>query len=303
MNLPPASLIIPSRDRPALLAGTVSAVMEGRAVPTEIVVVDQSSVENRERTSLTSQRGCTVRHLWATSPGVSRARNTGIAAARYDILAFIDDDILVTATWFEELIHALVEAGPGSVVTGQVRSTEAEAPGAFAPSLKVDLQRTLFAGRIGQDVLYSNNMALPRAAFEVAGGFDERLGPGSRFSSAEDNDLGFRLLEAGQRIVYVPEAVVYHRAWRTERDYLALLWSYGRGQGAYYGKHLRQSDHYMLARLGRHTLRHATRAAYFARRQPLQACGEIVYVLGILSGAAEWLLTQTAANHLDPQPG
>src|SRR5258708_11991249 len=123
MNLPPASLIIPSRDRPALLAGRVSAVMEGRAVPTEIVVVDQSSVENRERSSLTSQRGCTVRHLWATSPGVSRARNTGIAAARYDVLAFIDDDILVTATWFEEPIPPPLQAPPGSVLTGPASTT------------------------------------------------------------------------------------------------------------------------------------------------------------------------------------
>jgi GT2 family glycosyltransferase len=243
-----------------------------------------------------------VRYLWSRSVGVSRARNLGIAAARQAVLAFIDDDVLAAPTWLERLVQALVAAGPGSVVTGQVRPTEAPAPGAFAPSLKVDESGAVHAGRVGQDVLYSNNMALPRAALEAVGGFDSRLGPGARFSAAEDNDLGFRLLEAGYRIVYVPEAVAYHRAWRAQREYLPLLWRYGRGQGAYCAKHLSLRDRYMLGRLVRHTLRHAARGVGLARRQRFQACAEGVYVLGLLAGAAEWLLTETGRDSPEGRP-
>jgi hypothetical protein len=46
------------------------------------------------------------------------------------------------------------------------------------------------------------------------------------------------LLEAEYRIIYIPEAVLYHRAWRNEQNHLLLRWSYGRGHGAYLAKHL-----------------------------------------------------------------
>jgi cobaltochelatase CobN len=93
-------------------------------------------------------------------------------------------------------------------------------------------------------------MAIRRETLREVGGWDERLGAGTSFPAAEDNDLGFRLLEAGYRIAYHPEAVAWHRAWRAERDYLPLRWAYGRGQGAYYAKHAALSDAYMVRRFG-----------------------------------------------------
>jgi GT2 family glycosyltransferase len=100
------------------------------------------------------------------------------------------------------------------------------------------------------------------------------------------------LLKAGYRIHYVPEAIVYHRAWRSRRDYLPLRWRYGRGQGAYYGKHLDLRDRYMLGRLCREIFERIRRFVIRAWRQPLGALGEAVYLVGLVSGTLEWLLTQ-----------
>jgi GT2 family glycosyltransferase len=177
-------------------------------------------------------------------------------------------------------------------VCGQVRATEADSQDRFAPSLKLDQRRVVYAGRIGADVLYSNNAALPRDAVLACGGFDVRFGPGSIFPTAEDNDLGFRLLEAGYRIVYVPEVVVYHRAWRTRADYIPLLWNYGRGQGAFYAKHASVRDGYMLRRFARQAVRHAVRGKRQTRRDLRQACGEAAYVIGLLFGAAQWIVAR-----------
>jgi len=291
-SLPSTSLIIPSRNRPELLLATVRSILEGDEIPTELIIVDQSDARDPTLTTLATDCSCEIRYLWTESVGVSRARNIGIAAAQHNILAFTDDDIAVTSTWFGALIRALLCAGPRGVVSGRVLPSIVQKRGGFVPSTKTDEDRSVYAGRVGEDVLFTNNAAMFRSAIDEVGKFDVRLGPGSVFSNAEDNDLGFRLLEAGYRIIYVPEAVLYHRAWRDERDYLPLRWSYGRGQGAYYAKHLSLTDRYMLWRMLGHVKNHALGFIHRVRRQRHLAYGDAVYLLGFFSGAIRWLLTQ-----------
>jgi GT2 family glycosyltransferase len=233
-----------------------------------------------------------MRYLWTHSVGLGRARNAGIFAAQHDILAFTDDDMLVPSTWFGSLTRALVDAGPRAVVTGRVLPTEPETEGGFAPSTMVTQVPVAYEGRVGKDVLMGNNMAIYRTAIDNVGCFDEHLGAGSRFPSSEDNDFGFRLLEAGYRIIYVPDAMAYHRAWRGEEDYVSLRWNYGRGQGAYFAKHLSLRDRYMLHRMVKSIKNHAFQFARQTRRQRRLAYSDAVYLLGFLSGAAQWLLTR-----------
>ena len=291
-SLPASSLIIPSRNRPELLLATVKSILQGDEVPSELIIIDQSDAPHPTLATLTTDRACEIRYLWTESVGTSRARNAGVATAEHDILAFTDDDMMATPTWFGSLIRAQLGAGQRGVVTGRVLPAEPIVPGGFVPSTKADLNPVVYVGRIGEDVLYSNNAAMLRSAIKEVGNFDERLGPGTPFSAAEDNDLGFRLLESGYRIIYVPEAVLYHRAWRNERDYLPLRWSYGYGQGAYYAKHLSLTDRYMLWRMVRHAKNHALGFAWQVRRQRRLAYANAIYLLGFLSGAVRWLLTQ-----------
>ena len=291
-KVPNASLVIPSRGRSTLLRATVESILQGDQVPAELIVVDQSDTPDPALSTLTTERACRFRYLWTPIAGVSRARNTGIAAAEHEILVFTDDDVAVTPSWFGELVRALLRAGPRAAVSGQVLPGPAQTRGGFVPSTKVDKNAAVYEGRVGKDVLFSNNMAMFRSAIDEVGNFDERLGPGAPFLAAEDNDLGFRLLEAGYRIFYVPEAVLYHLAWRTERDYLPLRWSYGYGQGAYYAKHLSLTDRYMLWRMVRHIRGHAREFAREALHRRRFASDHAVYVLGMVSGATKWVLTQ-----------
>ncbi len=292
--LPPTSLIIPSRNRPAILADTVASILQGDEVPTELVIIDQSDVAHPELARLTTDRPCDVRYHWSRSLGVSRARNDGIRAARHDILVFTDDDMLVTPTWLGTLVRALVAAGPRAVVTGQVRPAEVR-EGGFVPSTIVDPNPAVYQGRIWADVLYPPSMAMYAAVFEAVGTFDLRLGFGTGFVTAEDNDLAFRILEAGYRIHYVPEAVVYHRAWRSSRDYLPLKWRYARGQGAFYAKHVSLRDRYMFWRLVHDVRLRAGRCVRLLARDPRRAAGQVVSIAGELSGFAEWLVRRPKA--------
>ena len=283
-NLPATSLIICSRNRPEMRYEAIESILQGNEVPTELIVIDQSDVSHPTLAALTTNRPCELRYFWMQSVGLSRANNQGITTARHDLLVFTHDDILVTPTWFGSLVRSLINAGTRAVVTGRVLPATAETSSNFAPSTKSDEVAATYEGRIGIDVLFPMNMAMYSSAIDEIGKFDECLGPGTCFPAAEDNDLGFRLLEAKYRIIYVPEAILYHRAWRTDQDYIPLRWSYGRGQGAYYAKYLSLKDRYMLWRIIQATrlVRHQRRFAY----------SHAIFVLGLLSGAAQWLLTQ-----------
>jgi GT2 family glycosyltransferase len=163
-------------------------------------------------------------------------------------------------------------------------------------ALAEDPEPALYAGRLNRDVLAGGNMAIRVGTLTAVGGFDERFGPGSRYPAAEDNDLGFRLLEAGFRVDYVPAATLEHRAWRPAGDYLPLRYAYGRGKGAFYVKHARASDLHMVRRLAADLLRRASRVPRYALH-PRRAVGEIAYAAGVVRGALAW----TFMRH--PQPG
>ncbi len=271
-----------------MLFETIASILNGDDVPTELIIVDQSDVKHPDLAHLRNERNCRIRYLWLRSIGLSRANNTGIAAARHELLAFTHDDVLVAPTWFGALAGALRAGGERTVVTGRVLPGPDAVRGGFAPALKVDAYPATYQGRVGFDVLKPLNMAMSRAALDEVGGFDVRLGPGTTFPGAEDSDLGFRLLESGYRIAYVPEAVLYHRAWRAERDYLPLRWGYGVAQGAFYAKHLARADRYMRWRIWgdvRHRLRR-----FLGRlvREPQRALGDPVFIVGNLVGALRW---------------
>jgi GT2 family glycosyltransferase len=287
-NLPATSLVICSRNRPKLLNELIRSILQGEDVPTELIVVDDSDVRNDQLINLVTDRSCEIRYLWNCSSGLSRANNTGVAAARYDLIVFTQDDVLVTPTWFGRLVRTLLEAKPRTVVTGKVLPGGTEAGGGFAPSTKSDEEIEIYEGRIGSDVLYAQNMAFFRSTFEEIGCFDPNLGPGTPFPAAEDNDFALRLLEAGYRIVYDPHAVTYHRAWRSEDDYLWLHWNYGRGQGAFYAKYFSLKDTYMIRRMARDIIGHVIRFPYRILRDRSQARRDTLYVAGLFYGAVRW---------------
>ena len=178
------------------------------------------------------------------------------------------------------------------MATGRVVAGEPERAGAFVPSTAEELLRAEYRGRIDRDVLAGGNVALWRAALDEVGPWDERLGAGAPYPAADDNDLGFRLLEAGYRIVYVPGALLYHRAWRPRWAYPAVRWRYGRGKGGFYMKHARGADGHIRTRLRRdvsHRLRRLPRSVV---HDPRLAAGDVAYLGGLFAGIVRWKLRE-----------
>jgi GT2 family glycosyltransferase len=290
--LPPSSLVICSRNRPKLLFETVESVLRGEEVPTEIIVVDQSDKPHPELSTMKTERPCEIRYIHSKTVGVGAGRNKGITSSRNDVLIFMDDDMFVEPDWLKNLIQAVIKAGPCGVVTGQVLAGESEVPRGKAPSIKRDQQPAVYKGRIGNDVLYTGNMGAYRSVFDEVGVFDERLGPGTSFPAAEDNDFGFRLLEQGYSICYVPQAIVFHRAWRSQRENLSLEWRYGVGRGAYYAKHMNWRDPYMFFRMIRDMKGNILNFLGYIRKRRRIRFDYLFLTFGIFYGVVRWRASQ-----------
>ena len=288
---PAVSLLISSRNRPHLLIEAVQSVLRGRILPDEIIVVDQSDQQNCALLAMEFPAGVAFRYVQSATTGTSRSRNEAFAAASHPIIVVIDDDCFVAAEWLGAIVRELIASGPRCVITGRVLAGEAEQDGAFAPSLHTGSEPVRHEGRILTDPLATFNFALYAATYAEIGPFDSRLGPGTRFPSSEDNDYGNRLLLAGYTIVFTPSAVVYHRAWRPADAYISVRYAYGRGQGAYYAKHIATGDLYMAWKFV-HALRRRVRRMLAKDR--VAVIGELAWILGWAAGFAEWLLLPAA---------
>ena len=287
------SVLICSRDRPQLLLDTVRSVLAGGLVPAELVVIDQSNSPHPELAALEEERSCRVRYVPSDSVGLSRARNIALRRATSDVAVLIDDDMFVEAEWLSELLKGLPE-GPRAVATGRVLAAPPEgAAGTVPPAALVERDEpAVYRGPQALDVVPGANVALPRELVLELGGYDERLGAGTRFSAADDNDMGYRLLAAGCEVHHVPSAVVLHRAWRTRGELVRLRWGYGRGKGAFYAKHAGLRDRHALRRAGAEAGRRLRRAAATAFSAPRASAAELLSLAGLISGALDWIVRE-----------
>lgn len=233
------SVVICTRDRPAMLAACLDSLTAQRCPPGQVVVVDNApSASAREVAA--GRNGVTYVHQ--PRPGLSIARNAGIAAASGEIVAFTDDDVELPDNWTGEIVRAFedpsVDAVTGLVLparldTAAQRAFELDLGGftqRYVP-LRFDarfLEATRAMGpqvwRIGAGA----NMAFRRAVFAALGGFDERLGAGASGCS-EDSEYWYRILAAGGVCLYEPRAYVRHHHRRTWPELRAQYRAYMRG--------------------------------------------------------------------------
>jgi len=160
--------------------------------------------------------------LRETRAGQSRARNTGIARARGDILAFPDDDCLYPPDLLARVAGRFASEPDLDLLSGP----------AIGPDGRLSSGRwTRRSGPIRPATVWTSviafNMFIRKTALDRSGGFDEELGVGARFGSAEETDLAIRVMQRGRaEYDYELRAVHPHKPAMTARAY-----AYGRGLG------------------------------------------------------------------------
>ncbi len=217
----PVSVVICTRDRAEEITDAVSLLVAHGVTREggEIIVVDNGSSDGTdELVRELAARHPGVRLIVEPTPGLSHARNAGAAAARNELLCYLDDDARPTSGWREHIAWALtrpgVAAAGGPVCALWPPEREAGWPppgleGALSVLDGGELLRTLTP----PEIVYGANWAIRRSALRAAGGFDTHLGysPEVRIGS-EEVAVAWRLhlREIGVTL-FVPEAAVGHR--------------------------------------------------------------------------------------------
>jgi glycosyltransferase involved in cell wall biosynthesis len=235
----PLSIVIASRNRPRMLDRCLSLLLResgASCVNDEVIVIDSASSTDDTRHLAAAYN---ARYVRVDKAGLSRARNVGWRAASNELVAFVDDDVLVHRDWREAMAMALGEPDV-AFVTGWIGLPPSQAHIVEPQPHIVWPERLHFDRTTPRYVGAGANIGVRRSCLEALGGFDERLGAGTFFGAAEDADLFDRLISAGYVGTYRPEVKVDHDAWRSLPERLRQQWAYGKATGAHVRLLLRQ---------------------------------------------------------------
>ena len=234
------SVVIATRDRPALLQAALGAVGRSLRPGDELIVVDSASHPSEAAAVAGVAAVAGARLVRCDRPGTSRARNAGARAASADIVAFTDDDCLPEPDWLEA-VAAVFERHPGlGFVTGAVvpgHRANSTAPTGVTLSTMTGGASRAFGPEEDPDLLgHGANMAWDRAALVRMGGFDETFGPGAPLRAAEDHEAFWRALRTGLAGRHEPNAAVVHSQWRGTWGQMRSYYGYGVGSAGLFVK-------------------------------------------------------------------
>ena len=234
---PPISVVICSRDRGDIITQAVRSVLSSDYPSYSVLVVDQSGDERTLRALKPFLNNGRLRYHHSSVTGLAAARNLGIEMAGADLIAMTDDDCVVPPDWLTEMVSALTRENGTGIVFGNVLPGRHDLDSGFIPNYirkKSFLARSIRQKAMVEGIGACMGLKLP--VWSSLGGFDESLGAGSIFRSAEETDLAIRALMAGHHIFETPRVHVTHHGFRNWREGKTLIRGHLYGLGAMYAK-------------------------------------------------------------------
>lgn len=247
--LPPTtvSVIVPTCERADDLRRCLASLLAQRTRhEVEVIVVDNCPSTESARSVVRDFPA--VRLVAEPRPGLSFARNTGIARASGTIILATDDDVVAPETWIETLVEPFVRPDV-MAVTGHVLPLELETEAQCRFEAYGGLGKGFMPFEVDGDWFRRQRTAVPtwklgataNAAFRASlfedpriGLMDEALGAGTPTGCSEDTYVFYRILKAGHTIAYEPSAYVWHRHRVSMESLRRQIYAYSKGHVAYH---------------------------------------------------------------------
>jgi len=225
------SFVVPVHNGAATLRDALTAIAEdvGLSASAEIIVVDDGSTDDSRLIVADLAETIPMRVIRGSGRGAAAALNTGIRAARFALIAQIDQDVIIRPGWTHALAAALADPTVAAAQGWHLRDPSAPL---CARATSIDLeQRYLTLADGDTDHVCTGNTMYRAAVLHWVGLFDETLGYGY------DNDVSYRLQEAGYRLRVEKRAQSVHR-WREKlAGYLRQQYGFGYGRIDVVNKH------------------------------------------------------------------
>jgi GT2 family glycosyltransferase len=263
---PLVSVVIPNRDHPELLARCVESLAKSSYANYELLVVENGSTRPETLAyyrELEKQPHARVLE-WGKPFNYAAANNFAAARAKGELLLFLNNDIeAINPDWLEALVKLAVQPGVGAVGAKLYYADDTiqhagivVGMGGVAGHAHLSYPRQA-AGHM-QRLQYTQNVAavtgacllMPKAVFDGIGGFDEGF-----VLAFNDVDLCLSVLARGYRVVWTPDAELYHlesktrgpedtdekqQRFRREYELFHLKWGHFLKAGdPYYSPHFR----------------------------------------------------------------
>ena len=217
---PPISVAVCTYNGARTIAETLTHIAQLDYPDYEVIVVDDGSTD----TTASIAGKFDVRLIRTENRGLSSARNSALAAARGEIIAYIDDDAYPDQHWLRYLALKFLRSdhvaigGPNLAPAddGLIADCVANAPG-NPTHILIDDERA--------EHIPGCNMAFRKRALEAIGGFD----PCFR-ATADDVDVCWRLQDRSWTVGFSPVALVWHHRRASVWRYLKQQFGYGRGE-------------------------------------------------------------------------
>ena len=226
------TVVVPVKDRPAELDRLLSALRADPATTqAPVVVVDDGS--RRDLAALATAHGAQlIRH--EASRGPAAARNAGLRAATTPLVAFLDSDCVPHPGWLDPLLGHFADPRL-ALVAPRISALPGDSEGWLAAyeteCSALDMGAAPAAVRPLSAVPYVPSAALVARRSALGDGFDESM------RVAEDVDLVWRLVDAGWRVRYEPNAEVAHAHPLTPGGWLTRRAFYGTGAALLAARH------------------------------------------------------------------
>jgi glycosyltransferase involved in cell wall biosynthesis len=234
MPMPFISAIVCTHNRADYVGAAIDSLLQQTYPSFEVIVVDNASVDSTRAIVATRCSDPRLQYIYEETLGLSVARNRGGWAAAGEILAYLDDDAEASPDWLAALAEGFQDHPQVMIAGGRVTliwPPHRQVPGWLSPTLSASLG-AYDLGSMPQTIHQAGqtprglNYAIKKTFFEAMGGFDTQLGRvGTNLLSNEELHMTQRALDAGVKVLYLPQALVAHHV-APER--LTPAWFLGR---------------------------------------------------------------------------
>ncbi len=204
---PFCSVVIPAFQAAEFIGQAIESVLEQSYPEHEIIVVNDGSTDDTE--AVVRRYDGRVRYIEQENGGPAVARNTGIAAARGEMLAFLDSDDWWAPNRLERCVEELLAQPEIDVVSTDAFLVDGDT--ATTKRWYGDLGNYEFpppdrqlAAMIDCNFMFTSTL-MARTLLARVGGFDPA------YLGTEDYDLWIRMLRAGARFALIREPLSYYR--------------------------------------------------------------------------------------------